>query len=132
MEFAMIRSSSALVTLVIILVSASPRAQQGVTSEQLAAGPADPTKWLIYRGDYGGQPHSPLTQLTPAIVGYLSVQWAFQTGVLGKFEATPIVVDGMIDITGPNSTAWALDARTGRQIWSYRRELPDGLSICCG
>ena len=35
-------------------------------------------------------------------------------------------------ITGPNSTAWALDARTGRQIWSYRRELPDGLSICCG
>ena len=35
-------------------------------------------------------------------------------------------------VTGPNNTAWALDARTGRQIWSYRRDLPDGLDVCCG
>jgi alcohol dehydrogenase (cytochrome c) len=35
-------------------------------------------------------------------------------------------------MTGPNNTAWAIDARTGRQIWSYRRNLPDRLVVCCG
>jgi alcohol dehydrogenase (cytochrome c) len=35
-------------------------------------------------------------------------------------------------VTGPQNVAWALDARTGRQIWRYRRELPEGLTACCG
>jgi PQQ-dependent dehydrogenase (methanol/ethanol family) len=106
---------------------------QQVTSDHLAATlGADPTRWLHYSGDYSGQRHSPLTQLTAANVGQLSVQWAFQTGVLGKFETTPLVIDGVMYVTGPENTAWALDARTGRQIWRYQRQLPEGLDICCG
>ena len=35
-------------------------------------------------------------------------------------------------LTGPDNYAWALDARTGRQIWRYRRQLPERLNICCG
>ena len=35
-------------------------------------------------------------------------------------------------LTGPDNHAWALDARTGRQIWHYRRQLPEGLNVCCG
>jgi alcohol dehydrogenase (cytochrome c) len=105
---------------------------QGVTNDRLLKGTADPSSWLQYGGDYGGMRHSPLTQITPANVGQLTVQWAFQTGQLGKFEATPIVANGIMYITGPNNTAWALDARTGRPIWSYRRDLPEGMNICCG
>ena len=88
--------------------------------------------WLNYGGDYAGQRHSPLTQITPANINGLAVQWAFQTATLCKFEATPIVVNGVIYITGPNNTAWAIDARSGRQLWSYRRDLPEGMNICCG
>jgi alcohol dehydrogenase (cytochrome c) len=117
----------------LVLASVATRALgQNVTPEQLAAGLNDPTRWLSYSGDYSAQRHSPLTQLTLDNVDQLTTQWAFQTGVLGKFETTPIVTDGLMFITGPNNTAWALDARTGRQIWTYRRDLPDGLSICCG
>ncbi|MGH9384546.1 MAG: PQQ-binding-like beta-propeller repeat protein, partial [Vicinamibacterales bacterium] len=105
---------------------------QNVTNDQLLKGLADPSAWLNYSGDYGGQRHSPLTQITPANVNGLSVQWAFQTATLGKFETTPIVLNGVMYITGPNNTAWAIDARTGRQLWSYRRDLPEGMSICCG
>ena len=105
---------------------------RGVTQEQLHKGLADPASWLHYGGDYSGTRHSPLTQITPANVGRLSVQWAFQTNQLGKFEATPLVINQVMYITGPNNTAWALDARTGRQIWSYRRNLPEGMNICCG
>ena len=52
--------------------------------------------------------------------------------MLGSFQATPIVIDGVIYITGFNNNAWAIDARSGRQIWRYRRELPDELVLCCG
>ena len=55
-----------------------------------------------------------------------------QTDTPGKFETTPIVLDGVLYATGANNLAWALDARTGRVIWRYRRELPDGVMVCCG
>ena len=122
------------VTAALALVLAAPRAgaAKNVTTEQLQKGLGDPESWLNYGGDYAGQRHSPLTQITPANVGQLSAQWAFQTATLGKFEATPIVLNGVMYITGPDNTAWAIDARTGRQLWSYRRNLPEGLNICCG
>ena len=103
-----------------------------VTAQDLRDGLKDATRWLTYSGDYTNHRHSPLTQITPENVHRLTAQWAFQTDTLGKFEATPLVVDGIIYITGPLDTGWAIDARTGRQIWRYRRELPGGLIACCG
>ncbi len=42
--------------------------------------------------------------------------------VIGRgFEGTPLMMDGVLYITGNNNTAWAIDARTGRQLWRYRR-----------
>ena len=96
-------------------------------------GLKNPQRWLSYSGDTQGQRHSPLTQITPANVASLTAQWIFQTGTQGKFEASPIVIDGVIYITGPNNFAWALDAKTGRQIWRYQRQLPpDANRQCCG
>ena len=40
--------------------------------------------------------------------------------------------DNVLYVTGPQNVAWAVDARTGRQIWRYRRELPQDLTACCG
>ena len=105
---------------------------QGVAAQQLLDGLRNPGNWLTYSGDYSAQRYSPLSDITPANVQRLSVQWLFQTGVLGKFEATPLVVDGIMYVTGPENHAWALDARTGRRIWHYQRSLPDRLNICCG
>jgi alcohol dehydrogenase (cytochrome c) len=105
---------------------------QDITNKDLLAGLSNSSAWLTYSGDYSGQRHSPLEQLTPSNVGQLAAQWTFQTGVLGKFEATPIVVDGVVYVTGPNNRAWAIDARTGRQIWAYERVLPKDFRACCG
>jgi len=103
-----------------------------VTAADLRDGLKDPTRWLTYGGDYANHRHSPLTQITPANVHRLTAQWQFQTDTLGKFESTPLVLDGVIYVTGPLDTGWAIDARTGRQIWRYRRDLPGGLIACCG
>ena len=112
-----------------------PASSWPVTNQDLLDGLKDPTRWLTFGGSYSNQRHSPLTQITPQNVEGLRPQWMFQTGVVAPgrgFETTPLVVDGVMYITGNNNTAWALDGRTGRPIWSYRRKLPDLLRVCCG
>ena len=59
-------------------------------------------------------------------------QWTFQTNTLGNFETTTLLRDNVLYFTGPLNTAWAIDARSGRTIWNYRRELPENLTACCG
>ncbi len=113
-------------------LAAQAPAPAQVTAQDLRDGLKNPTRWLNYGGDYGNQRHSPLTQITPANVHRLTAQWQFQTDTLGKFEATPLVLDGVVYVTGPLDTGWAIDARTGRQIWRYKRDLPAGLIACCG
>ena len=58
--------------------------------------------------------------------------WAYQTNSLQKFETTPLVVDGVMYISEPPSNVTALDTRTGRPLWKYRRTLPDDVRVCCG
>jgi alcohol dehydrogenase (cytochrome c) len=103
-----------------------------ITAEQLQAGTSNPSQWLMFGGDYSARRHSPVTQITPQNVNRLVQQWTFQTGTLGMFETTPLLYDGVLYVTGPNNHAWALDARTGRQFWRYRRALPDDMRVCCG
>ncbi len=106
-----------------------------VTAQDLLDGLKHPGRWLTYSGDYTGRRHSPLKQIAPDNVARLSAQWTFQAEgmVIGRgFEGTPLVMDGVLYITGNNNTAWALDARTGRQLWRYRRQLPPGLTYGAG
>ena len=119
-------------TLSAVVFAALALDAQGISSKDLLDGLTNPARWLTYSGDYSGRRHSPLTQITPANASQLSAQWTFQTGVAGKFEATPIVVDGVLYIGGPMNNAWAVDGRTGRQIWRYQRTVPDGVKACCG
>jgi alcohol dehydrogenase (cytochrome c) len=89
-------------------------------------------QWTTYSLDDLGTRHSPLTQITPANVGGLRPVWTFQSAAFGKWEATPLVIDGIIYTTGQDNHAWAIDARTGREIWHYHRTLPAAVKPCCG
>jgi alcohol dehydrogenase (cytochrome c) len=93
----------------------------------LLDGLKDPTKWLMFGGDYTSQRHSPLTQLTPQNVDRLTPQWLFQTQTPAPgrgFETTPIVLDGVMYITGNNNHAWALDAVRDARSGTTRRRCP--------
>ncbi len=116
---------------------ADARAAQGgpgrVTQAEIEEGlTPDGSRWLTFGGDYGNQRHSPLTQITPDNVARLAPQWTFQTNTLDDFETTTLYRDNILYVTGPSNTAWAIDARSGREIWSYARELPTDLRACCG
>ena len=112
-----------------------PPVLPSVTTQDLLDGLKNPARWLTYSGDYTGRRHSPLKQITVDNVHRLAAQWTFQAEgmVIGRgFESTPLVMDGVLYITGNNNIAWAVDARTGRQIWRYRRALPPGLTYGAG
>jgi alcohol dehydrogenase (cytochrome c) len=116
----------------VVAIGASIAAQE-ITNKDLLDGFANPARWLTIAGDYTGQRHSPLNQITAQNVGQLAAAWTFQTGLTGhKFETTPIVIDGTMYVTGALNTAWAIDGKTGKQLWRYQRQLPDGLKVCCG
>jgi alcohol dehydrogenase (cytochrome c) len=82
----------------------------------------EPGNWITYSGNYSGHRFSPLDQITPANVSGLHVKWAHQFDT-PRTETSPIVVDGVMYITAPNSAS-ALDARTGRELWKWSRPIP--------
>ena len=103
-----------------------------VPSERLVKSSQEPQNWLSYSGNYAGWRYSALDQINPANVSRLRAEWVLQTGSLGKFETTPLVVDGVLYATGQDNRVFAVDARTGKAIWRYQRHLPGKLHPCCG
>jgi alcohol dehydrogenase (cytochrome c) len=94
-----------------------PALAQGVDPATLANRPT--TSWPTANGDYTGDRHSPLMQITPANVANLGLAWAFAPGGNVRMASTPIVVDGMLYITAPDNL-WAVDPTSGRMIWHYQ------------
>src|SRR4026208_1769373 len=76
-------------------VAAQQTATGQVTFQDLRDGLKDATRWLTSAGDYTNQRHDPLPQIAPDNVHRLAAQRPFQTDTPGKFEATPLVVDGI-------------------------------------
>src|SRR5262245_35545199 len=109
-----VRTAVLMIALGGLVMSAQERpAPKPVTNEDLLAGLKDSGSWLMFSGDYTGQRHSPLKQLTPQNVSGLVPQWVFQTTVPGQpgrgIEGTPLVKDGVVYLTGNNNEAFALD-----------------------
>jgi alcohol dehydrogenase (cytochrome c) len=92
------------------------------------AGIADPKPgdWPTYNGHLSGNRHSGLSQINATNVAQLGAKWMFPIAGGHRLEVTPVVVDGVMYVTAANQ-AWALDARTGRQIWHYSRPLTEGV-----
>jgi alcohol dehydrogenase (cytochrome c) len=92
----------------------------------------EPQNWLTYSGTELGQRHSLLTQITPANAKNLELQWVFQARSLEKFEATPLVVDGVLyTVQAPNDVV-AMDAVTGRVFWVSEYAPSPEARVCCG
>ena len=125
----MMKKTAKLLALLLLTGSA---AHSQVTYDRLRDAAREPQNWLTYSGTYSGWRYSSLDQINPGNASRLSMQWTFQVGDLGQLETTPLVVDGVLYGTGQNDRAFALDARTGRAIWRYQRNLPEKLQPCCG
>ncbi|MCB1021879.1 MAG: PQQ-dependent dehydrogenase, methanol/ethanol family [Acidobacteria bacterium] len=114
----------------LLLALASAAAQ--VSPQALAQAQNDDASWLHYGRNYSGWRYSALDQIHRGNVAKLAPAWIYQTGVSGRGQATPLVHDGVMYVTGQNNTAVALDLRTGKPIWTYSKRAPAGAQGCCG
>jgi alcohol dehydrogenase (cytochrome c) len=103
-----------------------------VSFDRILAAGNEPQNWLTYSGSTLGQRYTTLTQITPQNIKNLELQWMFQARSLEKFEATPLVVDGILyTVQAPNNVV-ALDAVTGRVFWTYPYVPAREARPCCG
>ncbi|MGD9600296.1 MAG: pyrroloquinoline quinone-dependent dehydrogenase [Gammaproteobacteria bacterium] len=103
-----------------------------VTQDQLVQGTAQTDRWLMYGGNYANWRYSPLADINRDNVSKLRPAWIFQPGIPGQFEASPVVVDGMMYVTAAYNNLFALDAATGEMKWHYAHQMPNEIQICCG
>ena len=102
-----------------------------IDDARLLTAAADRAGWLTYGRDYSNQRFSPLTQIDASSVKRLTPRWIYQSGVVGTFQATPIVADGVMYLSLPLNHVVALDARTGRELWRYQHKRRTD-KMCCG
>lgn len=104
-----------------------------VTGERIIAADQEPGSWLSHGRDYKEQRFSPLEAINDRTVGKLGLAWSFDLDVNRGQEATPLMIDGTLYITGAWSKVFALDAKTGDLKWSYDPEVPGatGFKGCC-
>ena len=114
------------------LVCAALPAQSLVGYERLLNAAKEPRNWLMYGGDYSSHRYSELSQITPANASKLNLAWVYQSAAAGSWEATPLVVDGIMYLTQRPNDVVALDAATGRVFWIYHYNNSSEVKVCCG
>jgi alcohol dehydrogenase (cytochrome c) len=118
-------------TLLLAIAAGRPLDAQ-VTAERLVRAADEPQNWLTYSGGYFSQRYSLLTQITPANVKNLELKWILPNQVFGAWQATPLVVDGIMYVTQRPNDVLAVDAKTGRVFWLYRHTPSPDARVCCG
>lgn len=103
-----------------------------ISYERILNSAKEPGNWLTYSGRYQGWRYSALGQITRSNAHNLKLKWVYQMPTTLTIETTPLVADGIMYLTEPPSNVVALDVRTGRPFWQYRRALPRRVNVCCG
>jgi len=104
-----------------------------IDGERISKADEEPGNWLAHGRTYSEQRYSPLNNINELNVGELGYAWEYDTDTIRGLEASPIVVDGVMFATGSWSKVYAIDAKTGEEIWAYDPEVPGqwARNACC-
>jgi alcohol dehydrogenase (cytochrome c) len=103
-----------------------------VTQDLLNRADTDGNNFLMTNGNYAQTRYYPNRQINAGNVSRLRPAWIFQTDVKESMETSPIVVNGIMYVTTSFDHVYALNARTGEQIWYYAQKLGPLTIYCCG
>lgn len=104
-----------------VLISSATLLPQGLEPAKLGQPPTD--SWPTYNGDYSGRRYSTLSKINAGNIGSLSLAWVYRldpgsSSMGGSVNCTPLLINGVLYFTVPDHV-WAVDARTGKQLWHY-------------
>ncbi|MEO1202927.1 MAG: PQQ-binding-like beta-propeller repeat protein, partial [Pseudomonadota bacterium] len=104
-----------------------------VSSEALENGRSTPQDWLTYSGAYDSQRYSELDSIHSDNASRAHIAWVHQfDGAATMHEPSPVVVAGVMYLTESPNTVHALDAQSGKRLWSYSHRNADDIAVCCG
>ena len=103
-------------------------------TERIINSSATPENWLSYGGGYNEQRHSALSEINKANIDQLKPAWVYEMRRARGVEATPIIVDGVMYVSGAWSIVYALDATSGEELWVHDPKVPGETAVkaCCG
>lgn len=106
---------------------------QPVDAARITGAADNNSDWLTHGRTYSEARNSPLDQINRTTVADLGMAWDFELDTDRGQEATPLVIDGVVYLTSAWSKAFAVDARTGEEIWRYDPEVPReyAANACC-
>lgn len=116
-----------------ISTDAIAKATVAVDKDAIIANATDGRNWLNHGLDFAETRYSKLKRIDVANVERLGLAWSTSIDSKRGFEATPLVVEGVLYLTGPWSIVHALDARTGEELWVYDPQVPRDYASkgCC-
>ena len=106
---------------------------EAIDDDYLAHAHNTPENWVTYGKNYAEDRFSTLKEINKDNVERLGLAWALNLETTRGIETTPLVVDGIMFLTGPWSKVFAVNARTGKMIWTYDPQVPRryGNKLCC-
>ena len=116
----------------LLLLLALSTSQGAPQDRLLRNADADIDNWRLHGRTYDNQRYSPLTDINRDNVARLKLVRRLHTGVNNSFEATPLVIDGVLYLVTATNHVQAWDAQTGRQIWAWQPDKLDYTEACCG
>lgn len=130
-------------TVLIITLSGCSKSNQNSSTETSIAQSdhhrlknldTEPGTWLTGGRDYQQSYYSPLDQINRENIQQLGYAWHYDFESEHGFEATPLVVDGVLYASGPTGTVFAIDAKSGSELWSFDPEIDTSFmrKVCCG
>lgn len=110
-----------------------PAAVASVNGERIIAADAEPGNWMSYGRNYSETRYSPLSDISTNNIDQLGLSWYHEFDSDRGMEATPIVVDGTMYVTGNWSRVYAFDASSGELLWQFDPEVPGiwAVHLCC-
>lgn len=116
-----------------VLATSAQAERAAVDHARIVGAETEPGQWLSHGRTYDEQRYSPLTQIDVSNVGGLGLVWSFDVKTKRGLEATPIVVDGVMYVSGAWSVVFALDARTGALLWEHDPKVNRAVAraACC-
>jgi quinohemoprotein ethanol dehydrogenase len=101
---------------------------------RLLAADTEPGNWMAPGRNYGEQHFSPLKNIETSNVSQLGLAWSYDldTAHRGQ-ESTPLVIDGVMYVTSAWSKLFALDAKSGKPLWTFDPKVPGRAAVnaCC-
>ena len=103
-----------------------------LSQERLNSASENSADFLITHGNYAQTRYQPADRINTHTVKNLKLAWTFQVDLTESIQGAPIVYDGVMYLTTSYDHLFAVDAKTGKELWHYTHVMDPAVSVCCG